>query len=190
MNFQQGKVTNPISRLQKRAAIRNWIPRKLAKSVKYDKKLLLILLNSVCPNSYGLFFGRSLFFFDEFLGIQERRPFIYSVQRTNTSTTLNIRPIIIRNEVCYIFHPISSNWCLKEMVTRVYAFKVVTISFWRETQSVSVGGNVPTQVTLSNLKKKVIYDCDPGIDDAFGLQFLLQAPDVEILAVTTWVPSG
>lgn len=33
--------------------------------------------------------------------------------------------------------------------------------------------------------KKVILDCDPGIDDAFGLQFLLNEPDVELLAITT-----
>ena len=32
---------------------------------------------------------------------------------------------------------------------------------------------------------KVIYDCDPGIDDAFGLQFLLNHDNVEILAITT-----
>ena len=33
--------------------------------------------------------------------------------------------------------------------------------------------------------KKVIYDTDPGVDDAMALLFLLAAPDVELVGVTT-----
>ncbi len=33
--------------------------------------------------------------------------------------------------------------------------------------------------------KKVIYDTDPGIDDAMALLFLVAAPDVELLGITT-----
>ena len=33
--------------------------------------------------------------------------------------------------------------------------------------------------------KKVILDCDPGIDDAFALQFLLNEPTVQLIAITT-----
>jgi len=33
--------------------------------------------------------------------------------------------------------------------------------------------------------RKSIVDCDPGMDDAFALQFLLNQKDVQILAVTT-----
>ena len=33
--------------------------------------------------------------------------------------------------------------------------------------------------------KKIIVDCDPGIDDAYALQFLLNSKNVEIKAITT-----
>jgi len=33
--------------------------------------------------------------------------------------------------------------------------------------------------------RKIIVDCDPGMDDAFALQFLLNRNDVEILGVIT-----
>ena len=39
----------------------------------------------------------------------------------------------------------------------------------------------------SAFPKKIILDFDPGIDDAFALQFLLNEPDVEILAITLYV---
>lgn len=35
-----------------------------------------------------------------------------------------------------------------------------------------------------NLKKKVIIDCDPGIDDALALMFALSCEELEVLAVT------
>ena len=33
--------------------------------------------------------------------------------------------------------------------------------------------------------KKIIVDCDPGVDDAYALQFLFNAKNVEIKAITT-----
>ena len=33
--------------------------------------------------------------------------------------------------------------------------------------------------------KKIIVDCDPGVDDLMAIQFLLNREDVEILAITT-----
>ena len=33
--------------------------------------------------------------------------------------------------------------------------------------------------------KKIIVDCDPGVDDAYALQFLLNSKNVEIKAITT-----
>ncbi|MDB5397943.1 MAG: Nucleoside hydrolase [Rhodospirillales bacterium] len=38
--------------------------------------------------------------------------------------------------------------------------------------------------------KKVIFDTDPGIDDAMALLFLKKAPDVEIVGVTTCFGNG
>ena len=35
------------------------------------------------------------------------------------------------------------------------------------------------------MKHKVIFDTDPGVDDAMALLFLHHSPDVELLAVTT-----
>jgi len=35
------------------------------------------------------------------------------------------------------------------------------------------------------MKRKVIIDCDPGIDDAFALVAAFSAPDIEILGLTT-----
>lgn len=37
---------------------------------------------------------------------------------------------------------------------------------------------------------KVIFDCDPGVDDAMALLFLHASPDVELLAVTTTFGNG
>lgn len=36
-----------------------------------------------------------------------------------------------------------------------------------------------------NIMRKIILDCDIGMDDALALQFLLNRKDVEILALTT-----
>ena len=33
--------------------------------------------------------------------------------------------------------------------------------------------------------KKIIVDCDPGVDDAYALQFLFNSKNVEIKAITT-----
>ena len=35
--------------------------------------------------------------------------------------------------------------------------------------------------------KKIIIDCDPGVDDAYALQFLFNSKNVEIKAITTLV---
>ena len=36
-----------------------------------------------------------------------------------------------------------------------------------------------------NSMKKIIIDCDPGVDDAYALQFLFNSKNVEIMAITT-----
>ena len=33
--------------------------------------------------------------------------------------------------------------------------------------------------------RKIILDCDPGLDDLMALQFLLNRDDVDLLAITT-----
>ena len=33
--------------------------------------------------------------------------------------------------------------------------------------------------------RKVIIDCDAGVDDIYAIQLLLSEPEVEILAITT-----
>lgn len=38
---------------------------------------------------------------------------------------------------------------------------------------------------MEKVKKKVIIDCDPGIDDALALMLALSSPELEILGVTT-----
>ena len=40
------------------------------------------------------------------------------------------------------------------------------------------------QLEQKRMKRKIILDTDPGVDDAFAIQFLLNA-DVDILAFTT-----
>ena len=35
-----------------------------------------------------------------------------------------------------------------------------------------------------NAKRKVIIDCDPGIDDALALMLALSSPELEILGIT------
>ncbi len=42
-----------------------------------------------------------------------------------------------------------------------------------------------SQLTAHAQPKKVIIDCDPGIDDAMDLVLALQYPGIEILAITT-----
>ena len=37
---------------------------------------------------------------------------------------------------------------------------------------------------------KVIFDTDPGIDDAMALLFLHASPDVQVLAITTTFGNG
>lgn len=39
-------------------------------------------------------------------------------------------------------------------------------------------------------KKKVIIDCDPGIDDAFALLFAMKNPEFDILGITTVAGNG
>ena len=34
-------------------------------------------------------------------------------------------------------------------------------------------------------KKKVIIDCDPGIDDSLALMLALESPELEVLGITT-----
>ena len=38
---------------------------------------------------------------------------------------------------------------------------------------------------MKNNKRKVIFDCDPGLDDALALLLAIASDDLEILAVTT-----
>ena len=33
--------------------------------------------------------------------------------------------------------------------------------------------------------RKIIIDCDAGVDDLYAIQFVLNEPDVEILGITT-----
>ena len=33
--------------------------------------------------------------------------------------------------------------------------------------------------------RKVIIDCDPGVDDSYAIQVLINDPNVEIIAITT-----
>ncbi|MDA1000417.1 MAG: nucleoside hydrolase [bacterium] len=40
-------------------------------------------------------------------------------------------------------------------------------------------------MTGGGLKKKILIDCDPGVDDALALALALASPELEVLAVTT-----
>lgn len=37
----------------------------------------------------------------------------------------------------------------------------------------------------ATLRKKVIIDCDPGIDDSLALMLALASPELEVLGITT-----
>lgn len=39
-------------------------------------------------------------------------------------------------------------------------------------------------------KRKIIIDCDPGIDDAFGLLFAMRRPEFEVLGITAVAGNG
>ncbi len=38
--------------------------------------------------------------------------------------------------------------------------------------------------------RKILIDCDPGVDDALALLLALSAPEAEVLAVTTVAGNG
>lgn len=38
---------------------------------------------------------------------------------------------------------------------------------------------------MENIKRKLIIDCDPGIDDALAIALALQSPQLEVLGITT-----
>lgn len=42
-----------------------------------------------------------------------------------------------------------------------------------------------TQKSKENRRTKIIFDTDPGVDDAMALLFALRCPELEILGVTT-----
>lgn len=43
---------------------------------------------------------------------------------------------------------------------------------------------------MNDMKRKVIIDCDPGIDDAIGLLFAMRCPEFEILGITAVAGNG
>jgi len=45
--------------------------------------------------------------------------------------------------------------------------------------------NDMTDTVISNRPKKVIYDTDPGVDDAMALYYALAHPDIEVVGITT-----
>ncbi|WP_200224307.1 nucleoside hydrolase [Rhodoferax fermentans] len=42
-----------------------------------------------------------------------------------------------------------------------------------------------THTAMSHLPRKVIYDTDPGVDDAMALYYALAHPDIEVVGITT-----
>ena len=45
--------------------------------------------------------------------------------------------------------------------------------------------NVTGSNPSNESKRKIIIDCDPGVDDAYAIQFLLNCSHVELLAILT-----
>ena len=68
------------------------------------------------------------------------------------------------------------------MDEKAYEVSALFFRFWHRLARGKDSGKTFSEVTMD--KRKIIIDCDPGIDDSLALMLALASPEVEVVGIT------